>query len=156
MSSEGDLFTVERHVLEPCALLRNMLFHNDEDGDSEPIKLERVSTRALCKVIDYCRYHWNNPAKPIPQPLKSTRLADVVCPWDLEFVNVEQEVLFELMLAENFLDIKPLLELTCAKVASMIKGKTPDEIRDEFNIVNDFAPGEEATIREENKWCEDL
>ena len=27
------------------------------------------------------------------------------------------------------MDIKPLLDLTCAAVASMIKGKTPEEIR---------------------------
>ena len=34
------------------------------------------------------------------------------------------------------MDIKPLLDLTCATVASMIKGKTPEEIRLQFNIVN--------------------
>ena len=30
------------------------------------------------------------------------------------------------------------------EVASMIKGKTPEEIRKQFNIVNDFTPEEEA------------
>lgn len=58
-------------------------------------------------------------------------------------------------MAANYLDIKPLLDLTCATVASMIKGKTPEEIRKTFNIVNDFTPEEEAQVREENKWCEE-
>lgn len=44
------------------------------------------------------------------------------------------------------MDIKPLLELTCAKIASLVKGKTTDQIRDEFNIVNDFTPEEEALV----------
>jgi len=37
----------------------------------------------------------------------------------------------------------------------MIKGKTPEEIRKLFNIVNDFTPEEEAQIKKENEWAED-
>merc|ERR1719472_477792 len=92
----------------------------------------------------------------IQKPLKSANLAECgVCEWDVEYVEIEQEILFELILAANYLDIKPLLDLTCAKVASMIKGKTPEEIRKQFNIVNDFTPEEEEEFRDEDKWCED-
>jgi S-phase kinase-associated protein 1 len=112
----------------------------------------------------------------IDKPLKSSDLAECGVPeWDVTYVNVEQETLFELILAANYMDIKDLLDLTCAKVASMIKGareitpdcllprfhrplragKTPEEIRKTFNIVNDFTPEEEAQVREENKWCEE-
>jgi len=74
-------------------------------------------------------------------------------------------------MAANYLNIKDLLDLTCAKVASMIKGKSPEQIREMFGIEvslllnlglffttnqqNDFTPEEEAKIREENKWCEE-
>ena len=37
----------------------------------------------------------------------------------------------------------------------MIKGKTPEEIRETFNIKNDFAPAEEEQLRKENEWCEE-
>ncbi len=47
---------------------------------------------------------------------------EVVSEWDANFVDIEQELLFELILAANYMDIKSLLDLTCAKVASMIKG----------------------------------
>ena len=63
--------------------------------------------------------------------------------WDATFVEVDQETLFELILAANYMDLKPLLDLTCAKVASMLKGKTPEQIRKQFNIANDFTPEEE-------------
>jgi S-phase kinase-associated protein 1 len=56
------------------------------------------------------------------QPLKSSNMHEVVQDWYANFVNVEQELLFELILAANYMDIKPLLDLTCATVASMIKG----------------------------------
>lgn len=64
-------------------------------------------------------------------------------------------MLFNLTLAANYLDIKPLLDLCCAKIASMIKNKTPEEIRVNLDIVNDFSPEEEAQLRQENKWVEE-
>eukprot|EP01036_Dinobryon_divergens_P032521 gene32521-42131_t len=47
------------------------------------------------------------------------------------------------------------IPLPNVKSAIRAKGKTPEEIRKTFNIVNDFTPEEEAAVREENKWCED-
>jgi S-phase kinase-associated protein 1 len=91
----------------------------------------------------------------IEKPLKSNNMAEVVQKWYADFVDVDQVLLFELILAANYMDIKPLLDLTCATVASMIKGKTPEDIRATFNIKNDFTPEEEAQVRAENKWCEE-
>lgn len=82
-------------------------------------------------------------------------MAEVVQDWYANFVALDQETLFELILAANYMDIKPLLDLTCATVASLIKGKSPEDIRRQFNIINDFTPEEEAQVREENKWCEE-
>ena len=70
-------------------------------------------------------------------------------------MNLDQDVLFELILAANFLDIKDLLVLSCAKVASLINNKSIPEVRKFFSIVNDFTPEEEAQIMEENKWAEE-
>ncbi|KAK6773825.1 hypothetical protein RDI58_029064 [Solanum bulbocastanum] len=50
------------------------------------------------------------------------------------------------------LNIKRLLDLTCQTVATMIKGKTPEEICKTFNIKNDFTPEEEEEVRRENAW----
>lgn len=48
--------------------------------------------------------------------------SDDIDEWDQEFCKVDQGTLFELILAANYLDIKPLLDLTCKTVANMIKG----------------------------------
>ena len=58
-------------------------------------------------------------------------------------------------MAANYLDVKPLLELSCAKVASLIKGKSIQEIRQFFQIENDFSPEEEEQVMQENKWAEE-
>jgi S-phase kinase-associated protein 1 len=57
--------------------------------------------------------------------------------------------------AANFLDIQPLLDLTCKTVADMIKGKSPEQIRQEFDIQNDFTPEELEEVRRDNAWCDD-
>jgi len=75
--------------------------------------------------------------------------------WDKTFMKVEQHVLFEIILAANYMDIKSLLDLGCQTVANMIKGRSPEEIRETFNIQNDFTPEEEEQIRRENEWAED-
>jgi len=117
--------------------------------------LPNVKAQVLKKVLEFCEHHLAEPMTEIEKPLKSQNMQDVVQKWYADFVNVEQVLLFELILAANYLDIKPLLDLTCATVASMIKGKSPEDIRATFNIKNDFSPEEEAQVRDENKWCEE-
>jgi len=60
-----------------------------------------------------------------------------------------QEVLFKLLLAANYLNIRSLLQLACARVATLLRGRTPEQIRAVFNIRQDFTQAEEEEIRKE-------
>ena len=71
------------------------------DKEESEIPLPNVKTDILKKVIDYLMYHAENPAKEIEKPLKSSNMSDVVASWDAEFVDVEQELLFELILVSK-------------------------------------------------------
>ena len=117
--------------------------------------LPNVKGKVLAKVIEYLRFHNGNPAKEIDRPLKSANMREVVAEWDADFVEVDDELLFDLILAANYMDVKPLLDLTCAKVASFMKGKSAEEIRKRFNMENDLTAEEEAAPRAENKWAEE-
>lgn len=77
---------------------------------------------------------------------------------DQKFVNecslLGDDKLFELINAANYLAIHILLDCACEKVASYIKEcRTPQELRDRFNITNDFTPEEEEKIKAENAWA---
>jgi len=63
-------------------------------------------------------------------------MAEIVQEFYSDFINVEPSTLLQLMTAASFLQIQPLVDLTCATVAATIKGKTPEEIRKYFNIVD--------------------
>ena len=74
--------------------------------------------------MEYCEKHKSGNPPDIEKPLRTNNLAELVDPYDAKFIDIENlEELFDIILAANYLDIKSLLELSCAKVASLIKGK---------------------------------
>lgn len=154
-------FKVSRESAKMSGLLRDML--EDQEGNEAIIPIPNVSGQTLRLVLEYMEYHCGNPAQPIEKPLKTT-IESLVCEWDSNFLfnkllknhdEKQHEVLIDVIMAANFLNVRDLLDLTCACVASMIRGKTAEQIRELFNIENDFTPEEEEKIREENRWCEE-
>lgn len=123
----------------------------------EPIHVPNLTANTLSFVVEYLDHFASSASGPteIEKPIRSTNFAELVSQWECQIVDLPHEELFGLVLAANYLGIAGLTELTSAKVASMIKGKTPEEIRRTFNIVSDFTAEEEAQIREENRWAEE-
>ncbi|WAQ88480.1 hypothetical protein PtA15_9A607 [Puccinia triticina] len=153
VTSDGEQFTIDREVAIRSVLIKNMI---EDVGESDnPIPLPNVSASVLKKVIEWCEHHKKDPEPSTEDPDDARKRATEISDWDTKFINVDQEMLFEIILAANYLDIKPLLDVGCKSVANMIKGKQPDEIRKLFNITNDFTPEEEAQIKKENEWAED-
>ena len=140
LCSDGEEVEIDIDVAEKSVLIKGLI---DDSGTDDQIPLPNVKRPILEKVIDFCKHLKDHQAPEIEKPLKSTDMQSVVDPWYADYINLEQEVLFELIMASNYLDIKPLLELACAKVASLIKNKSIEEIRKFFNIENDFSPEEE-------------
>jgi len=150
VSEEGDVFPVDFEVARISDFVKDKLDEgNDNDGGTE-IPLPEVKAAVLSKVIEFCQHYTGEPMTEIEKPLKSAQMGELVEKWYADFVNVEQALLFELILAANYMGIKPLLDLTCAKVASMIKGKTPEGIRKTFNIAKDPIPKEEVLVSEDS------
>jgi len=156
VTSDNEQFQVEPAVAYRSVLIKNMV--EDIGESNNPIPLPNVSANVLKKVLEWCDHHKKDPEVPASalddvddSRKKTTEISD----WDQKFIQVDQEMLFEIILAANYLDIKPLLDVGCKTVANMIKGKQPEEIRKLFNIVNDFTPEEEAQIKKENEWAED-
>ncbi|KAJ2783027.1 hypothetical protein H4R18_001928 [Coemansia javaensis] len=151
-SSDGIDFEVAEAIAKQSVLITNLLEDLGETGEAIP--LPNVSSKVLEKVIEYCTQHQHDPPLVVDEYDDVPRRSDDMDPWDEAFMKLDQDMLFEILLAANYMDIKPLLDLGCKTVANMIRGKTPEEIRKQFNIVNDFTPEEEEQIRKENEWAE--
>lgn len=159
VSKEGTVYEVPRKVALMSQLVKETLGDDedaDDEGDVNPdIPLPNVSADVLGKVIEYCKHYQEDEMQAIQTPLKSTKLEDLVQGWYAEFVQVDKNLLFDLVAAANFMDIKPLLDLTCLAVSIMIKGKSAPELRHMFNISNEFTAEEQEQIsRENHRWVE--
>jgi S-phase kinase-associated protein 1 len=155
-------YKLSRELAMASSLIKDML-EDATEGEQTVIPIPNASGKTLAHVISYMEHHENNKAEPIEKPLK-VKIDDVISEWDKAFLFTElikdhdekqHEVLINVIMAANFLNIKDLLDLTCAAVAGMVNGKTTEQIRTLFNIVNDFSPEEEARLKEEAKWCEE-
>ncbi|KAF4468198.1 S-phase kinase-associated 1 [Fusarium albosuccineum] len=156
-SNDSATIEVDRVVAERSMLIKNMLEDVGDDSirQDNPIPIPNVNEAVLRKVIEWCEHHRNDPPQAQDDESDARKKTTDIEEWDQKFMQVDQEMLFEIILASNYLDIKPLLDVGCKTVANMIKGKSPEEIRKTFNITNDFTPEEEEQIRRENEWAED-
>ena len=146
ISADSQRFAVDAAVAAQSVTIQNTV---EEIGGDEPVPLPNVSGAALARVIEFCtsRASHQDPADPA---------TDARSEFDASFVadlKADRAMMFDLIMAANYLNIKPLLDLLCRTVAGMISGKTVEEIREMFGIQNDFTPEEEERVRQENQWA---
>lgn len=133
LSSDSQLFTVAEPVARRSGVISAVL---EDVGARDPIPLLNVTATVLKKVgrrlprqvkkvsddrthniqvIEYCEYHQNDPMPPPDGEWNSgttdlsVRRKIVISDWDAEYIDCEQELLFEIIQAASYLDIKTLL-----------------------------------------------
>ncbi|KAI9182349.1 hypothetical protein LWI28_024476 [Acer negundo] len=107
-SSDGETFEVEEAVALESQTIKHMV---EDDCANNEIPLPNVSSSVLSKVIEYCKKHVDSGSKS--KSNKKPIDDDDITAWDANFVKVDQNTLFDLILAANYLDINGLLDLTC-------------------------------------------
>jgi len=173
VSKDGRQFEMPTAVAKMSELIAGMLkvFEDSPDAANDaPIDLD-ISGDILEKIATYLKWHHANPkALDVPEEDKEEEEEDItgmddgafkykrtddIIEWDKTFIAVENPVLFEMLLAANYLNVRILLDLILKAIANQIKGKSTEEIRVHFGIKNDFTPEEEKQIALENSWIEE-
>ena len=126
----------------------NLIKDFNNDFPEEAIELKNINNQTLIKVKEYLEHYENIEPKKIMHPLPKKDFKECVDTWDYDYINLQNESIFEIMLAANFMDIQPLLELASAKIASLIKGKNERQIREILNMQNDH--GDECDCIDNN------
>ncbi|KAI3908207.1 hypothetical protein MKW98_029508 [Papaver atlanticum] len=144
-SSDEQTFVIQEAVALQSKTLEHMIVDNETENIVIP--LTTITGSILAKVIEYLNKH--GEAETSDEDKKA---------WDSQLLNFDfitnTQLVFDIIQAANFLNIKGLLELASHKVGDYLKGKTPEDIHRLFNTHNGFAPEEEEEeVRKENRWA---
>ncbi|KAH0456983.1 hypothetical protein IEQ34_014890 [Dendrobium chrysotoxum] len=147
MASDGkEVGVVEEVVAMQFEIIRHMI---EDNFIEDVIHIPNVTASVLSNIFHYCKKHIDFSLPNIEE------LQD----FDNKFVDINTEALYDLIMVNNYpsstnyLGVKDLIDFICQKVANIIRGKIPEEIRQIFSIENDFTLEEEEKVQKENLWA---
>lgn len=145
ITSDNTLFEVDEAAASLSTTLNRMMLEGG--GGRDGISVPNVDAVTLSKVLEYCMQHGPGPGVAAA----STKALEM---FDMEFVQIDQSMLYSVLMAAHHLEIEGLMDLVCRKVADMIKGRSPQQIRRVLGIP-DPTPEEEAEMQA-NHWAYDF
>jgi len=148
-SSDGKVIELSTKAASRSKLLSGIIEDYPEDSE---FPLNKINGSTLEKVKEYLVHYQDSEPKQIEKPLLPD-FKNCVDEWDYKFIGDDNSLILSLIFAANFMDIKPLLELAAAKVATLIRGTTTETIRKDFEI-NDISKEEDAQMQKDKSYLE--
>ncbi len=129
-SNDGRSFSISEGACKSSRFLQN----NIENGKTE-ITLDEIKGDVLELVVNYLNNYEGKDFPKLPETLSSNDLESQITEWDFGFIDpVSYENAFHLINAGLILELDHLHDLACTKIAAFMKGKTPEEVNEEFTI----------------------
>lgn len=135
VSSESTTLPITKEAARVSNLIASML--DDGQCEDNEIPVLNQSHEVLQKVVEFAEYYAHNtPMVALSRPLPYTDLNKCVRPeWYAQFVlNMDAVMLQHVAMAANFLDMPPLLDLTCGAIAASLSDKSVDELCEFFSL----------------------
>ncbi|GJM88482.1 hypothetical protein PR202_ga04552 [Eleusine coracana subsp. coracana] len=128
-------------------MISNMIDDECVDG---ALVLPNIRSHVLSRVIEFLKQDSSAAAEKAAAEKEFKE-------FEVEFFKKlgDKEALFDVILAANYLHAQELLDASCFCASDRIRGLKVQEIRDYFNIANDFTPEEDERIIKENAWAFD-
>ena len=148
-SSDGKVIELSTKAASRSKLLSGIIEDFPEDSE---FPLNKINGETLEKVKEYLSHYQDSEPRQIEKPLQKD-FKDCVDEWDYKFIGDDNSQILALIFAANFMDIKPLLELAAAKVATLIRGTTTESIRKDFDI-KDISEEEDKQMQKDKSYLE--
>ena len=153
VTKDGKELELTKKQAELSELLKGAINDYPKEGS---FPLNEIDEKNGEKIKEYLTHFDGVPPAEIEKPLTSNEMKNLTDEWSAGFVDkMPLEDLVNLTVAANYMGINSLLDLCCAKIASLCKEKSEEEIFKTFNITETFSEEEKNKIKEENKWIDE-
>lgn len=149
---DGTSVEISTKAASRSTILKNIIENYPDEPHAD---LKDIDGEILKKVKEYLDHYENTEPQKIEIPLKSGNFKECVEEWDYNFLGEDFDIIFELVKAGNFMDIKPLQDLASAKIGATIRNITTETIRAEFDIKGKISPQEEEQIMIDKNYLEE-
>ena len=153
LTKDGKEIEITKKASELSELLKDAI---NEYPKETSFPLNELDEKCGEKIKEYLTHFNGEAPKQIEKPITSNEIKSLTDEWSANFIDqLSMEELVNLTVAANYMGINCLLDLCCAKVATLCKDKNEDEIYKTFNINDTSTEEEKNKIKEENKWIEE-
>ena len=162
MEGNLSLLTIDKKIFKlskKAGILSELLKGMKDIPEDYEIPLpEDISSETIEKIINYLIHFNGNPPKEIAKPLYITDMKKITDEFSADFVDkLKIEELVDIISASHYLKINSLVNLCCAKIVSLCKGKNEEDIFKIFGVPKDyFKPEDKEKIKEDNKWIDEV
>jgi S-phase kinase-associated protein 1 len=140
-TGDGTIFYIGENVVKQSKTIADLIEEVGVDGIDDPIPIPNVTPDILDIILNFCEFNSEYHSK------------DDIEEFDSKFFDVECKRLLEIVSAANFLNIPDLLDKSCSAIASLLRGKTPSELREILNVQTEYSREEKEAVMKENRWA---
>ncbi len=152
VTSDDKEYVLPRLLLNQSKTIKSQL---EELPSGTEVPLPNISSVVFDTIVKFLEIHQGDKEEDVvksttPDPDYVENKDDVAL---LKPLSVND--LCEVIQAANYLDIPQLLHACIRNMASRLKGKTTEQMREITGVQNDFTPAEYAALLKETEFCDD-
>ncbi len=135
---DGTKIELDKKCVRLSGLLKNLA---EEYNDDNEMPIPDIDGDVLKKIAVYLEHYKDEDPKDVPKPLVKYDIKETYGEWDETYISEfsnDKAFLFRLMEASNYLDCRSLLELSCSKVAVLIKDYSGKQMVEYFGLEEDM------------------
>ena len=150
-SCEGNIYKISKKAAMRSGIIKGMI---EDFPDDISFPMKSIKGNILEKIKEYLMHYKDEEPQKIEIPLKSNNFSECINNWDFNFLGNDIDIIFDLLEAANYMDIKPLHELVSAYLGSNIRGINSNSILKDFEIEK-LSDIEKQEILNDKKYLEE-